>query len=85
MKKLRMCDLREGERGRITAVYAGGENRRRLLDLGAACGAEVCCLHERRPGGMKAFSIGGAVIALRSQDAGTVEIELLKGLKEGAL
>jgi len=34
---------------------------------------------------MKAFGIGGAVIALRKQDAGTVEIELLKGPKEGAL
>lgn len=42
---------------------------RRLMDLGLTGGAQVKCLFCAPSGGMCAYRIRGAVVALRSEDA----------------
>lgn len=58
-----------GKRGVVSTLTADGVQRRRMLDLGLVEGAQVEALHQSPSGDPTAYSIMGAVIALRREDA----------------
>ena len=69
-------ELRPGESARVRGLLPdGGRNIvSRLLDLGFTRGARVRCLFAAPGGDPRAYRIRGAVIALRSEDAGLVRL-----------
>lgn len=72
-----MCSLREGQDARVTDIHIDGSMRRRLQDLGLIEGTRIQCLQKSPAGDPVAFLIRGAAIALRSEDAGGIEVALL--------
>ena len=72
-----MCSLREGQAARVTDIHIDGSMRRRLQDLGLIEGTHIQCLQKSPAGDPVAFLIRGAAIALRSEDAGGLEVALL--------
>ena len=74
MKKLN--ELKINESGTICGIK--DRNRRiegRLRDIGFLEGCEVTCVSRSPLGDPAAFSVRGAVIALRCEDAACVEVE----------
>lgn len=69
-----MCALREGQYGRVEDIRLNGHIRSRLCDLGLMKECTVKCLH--RGGGIAAYLICGAVIAVRDTDASQVVLSL---------
>lgn len=61
----------------VTALRSTGAQRRRMLDLGFVPGSCVCALHVSPWSDPVAYGVRGAVIALRREDAGGVQIEML--------
>lgn len=61
--------LNPGERGVVLYVSGDKSMRRRLQDLGIVEGTEILCLQRSPFGDPTAFSIRGAVIALREEDS----------------
>ena len=66
--------LAVGESATIVRLTAAGGMRRRLLDLGLTEGTTVRCTAAAPSGNPKAFSIRGAVIALRLSDCAEVVV-----------
>lgn len=67
--------LKPGESGKVVKLLGEGSIKRRLQDLGLVCGARVECLQKSPLGDPTAFSIKGAVIALREEDSFHVLIQ----------
>jgi len=67
-----LTNLREGETSFVERVATGGAMRGRLFDLGLIEGTRVRCAHKNAFGDLAAYTIRGAVIALRREDAQTV-------------
>ncbi|MEM1483900.1 FeoA family protein [Oscillospiraceae bacterium PP1C4] len=67
--------MREGSIGRVTALSATGNMRRRLQDIGLIEGTHVECLQKSPSGDPIAFYIRGAVIALRTADSKNILVE----------
>ena len=65
-----LLSLKKGECGTVASV----SGHRRLMDMGCISGACVIMLGEAPFGGMRAYRICGAVIALRESDAKNVHI-----------
>lgn len=61
----------------VTALRSTGAQRRRMLDLGFVPGSRVRALHVSPWSDPVAYGVRGAVIALRREDAGGVQIEML--------
>lgn len=68
-----LAELTVGERGKVRCVEGGLSQR--LRDLGFTRGAAVECLLAASGQGMRAYSVRGAVIALRQRDARQVTVE----------
>ncbi len=66
---LPLCNLPVGSSSQIMKLCSVGSMRRRLLDLGFAQGSTVSCIHCAPSGDPIAYSVKGAVIALRKEDA----------------
>ena len=64
-----------GQSGRVLCLRAGEGTGRRLMDLGFTPGAEATCVLVAPGGGMRAYRVRGAVIALRQREARTVILE----------
>lgn len=64
-----------GSAPRVTALDPGAALRR-LLDLGLVEGAKIEPLYCSPSGGTRAYFLRGAVIALRKDVAGAVQVEL---------
>ncbi len=75
----RMClhELAVGERAIVTTLHMTGGMRRRLLDIGLVEQTTVECVGKAPSGDPLAFSVRGAVIALRSEDCRLVEVRRL--------
>ena len=74
----RQCDmsrLSPGESARVISLEAQEVMRRRLEDIGLIPGARITCLHRSPLGDPSAYSLCGAVIALRAKDAAGVRVE----------
>lgn len=61
-------DINPGESARIKELTATGSIRRRFLDIGLIENTMVTCMGRSPLGDPSAFSIRGAVIAIRSED-----------------
>ena len=70
-----LADLPTGERCRVSELKSTGVNRRRMLDIGLIPGTEVEAVLKSPSGGVTAYLIRGALIAIRSEDAANIIIE----------
>ena len=61
--------LNEGDSAFISSLHTMGRMRRRLLDLGLIEGTRVRCTQKSPCGDPVAYSVRGAVIAIRNEDA----------------
>ncbi len=66
-----------GKTARVKELTASGNSRRRLLDFGLIQGTVVESIRRSPSGDPTAYSIRGAVIALRSEEASKIIVELL--------
>jgi ferrous iron transport protein A len=66
-----------GRNAIVRILRTEGPERRRFLDLGLAQGTSVKALHKSPSGDPTAYSIMGAVIALRNEDASKILVESL--------
>jgi ferrous iron transport protein A len=64
-----------GRKARVSALTSDGPARRRMLDLGLIAGTQVEALQKSPSGDPTAYSIRGAVIALRSEEASKILVE----------
>ena len=70
--------LEIGQKGRVFELKAADSQRRRFADLGLTTGTIVEALHKSPVGDPKAYSICGAVIAIRNTDAANIIITALQ-------
>lgn len=76
MKEIRcLCDITPGETAWVKELLATGTIRRRLLDIGLIEDTPVTCVGRSPMGDPIAFSIRGAVIALRCRDCQDILIK----------
>lgn len=73
---MNLSDMAVGQSGRVVMLKTYGTMRRRFMDLGLVVGADIKCVGISPPGDPKAYSICGAVIAIRKEDGDGVEIVL---------
>lgn len=64
-----------GKKARVRDLISDGSTRRRMLDLGIIFDTEVEALQKSPSGDPIAYSIRGAVIALRSEEASQILVE----------
>ncbi len=64
-----------GKKARVRNLISDGSTRRRMLDLGIIFDTEVEALQKSPSGDPIAYSIRGAVIALRSEEASQILVE----------
>ena len=69
-----LCDLRDGESGRVLFLGKCGNLRQRLLDLGFVEGVQVKRLFSAPSGDPAAYLIRDAVMALRASDAAGITV-----------
>ena len=65
-----------GKRARVKELTSDGASRRRMLDLGLITNTEVEALQKSPSGDPVAYHIRGAVIALRSEEASKILVEV---------
>ncbi|MEN6326751.1 MAG: FeoA family protein [Syntrophomonas sp.] len=65
-----------GQKAKVKTLTSDGSMRRRMLDLGLIGDTVVEALHRSPSGDPTAYQIRGAVIALRSEEAGKIIVEL---------
>ncbi|MBE6733250.1 MAG: ferrous iron transport protein A [Ruminococcaceae bacterium] len=68
--------LKAGQNATVLRLNTKGDMRRRFIDLGLIEGTDITCVGKSPLGDPSAFLIRGAVIAIRSEDASTVEAVL---------
>ena len=77
--KKRLCDLKNGQQGRVCALSNTGAMRRRLLDIGLTPGTLTRCVGRSPGGDPAAYLIRGAVIAIRDTDAALITVRPVEG------
>ena len=65
-----------GNFGRVTELAARDNSRRRILDLGFIKNTVVEALRRSPSGDPTAYQVRGTVIALRSEEASTILVEI---------
>ena len=75
MKGSCLSVLNPGEYGVVSGLSGESGIKRRLQDLGLVEGTKVLCLQRSPLGDPTAFSIRGAVIALREEDSSNILIQ----------
>ena len=66
-----------GRSARVKKLTASGNQRRRMLDLGLVLDTDVESMRKSPSGDPTAYEIRGAVIALRSEEASQILVELI--------
>ncbi|CDI48518.1 FeoA family protein [Clostridium tetani] len=61
----------------VMELISDGISRRRMLDLGLIQGTKIQCLRQSPLGDPTAYEIRGAVIALRSEEASKILVQLI--------
>jgi ferrous iron transport protein A len=64
-----------GKKAKVKELTSNGTTRRRMLDLGLILDTVVEALLKSPAGDPVAYDIRGAVIALRSEDAGKILVD----------
>ena len=82
MKTSTLDKLNIDDKGIVVSVGLGSDMQRRMLDLGLVAGTEVECVGKSPSGDPAAYLVRGAVIAIRSEDARGVAVELVSGRGE---
>lgn len=79
MKKefISLDQLPIGSFGRVKRLTNHGTTRRRMLDLGLISGTIIEAICESPAGGLTAYEIRGAVIALRSDEASKIFVKAI--------
>ena len=75
MKKIPLNLLPIGRKAKVKLLTANGASRRRMLDLGLIIDTVVEAILKGPAGDPVAYSIRGAVIALRSEEANKIIVE----------
>ena len=78
-KETTLSALRPGQRGRVRSLRIAGPMRLRLRELGLVEGAELRCLGRSPLGDPAAYSLCGAVLALRDRDADRILVDRTEG------
>jgi len=73
-KKLKLCNLCEGERAVIESAHNEPYMKRRLFDMGFVPGSMVECVKVAPFGDPKAYLIKSTVVALRSEDSEKITV-----------
>ena len=63
-----------GQKNTVIKVNDESNMKRRFLDIGLTSGTDVECVLSSYGGEMKAYSIKGAIIGIRKEDAYYIEI-----------
>lgn len=71
-----LSKLPMGQKARVKMLTADGATRRRMLDLGLIIDTAVETLLKSPAGDPVAYAIRGAVIALRSEEAGKILVQV---------
>jgi ferrous iron transport protein A len=74
---LPLYNLPLGRSGRVKELAAQGSVRRRMLDLGLINGTKIEALLRSPAGDPVAYQFRGAVIALRSEEASKILVEMV--------
>ncbi|SEL10696.1 ferrous iron transport protein A [Ruminococcus sp. YRD2003] len=74
-----LSSLREGDTCTVSGLENHGAMRQRLGELGFVSGVQVTCLQRSFLGDPAAYSVKGAVIALRDSDARCVAVDIKQG------
>ena len=69
-----LCEMEVGDRAFVYALLNEKNLRRRLQDLGMIEDTAIECIGQSPGGGLRAYLIRGAVIAVRDEDARQVLI-----------
>ena len=70
-----LADLEYGQRGRIKRVGSGSAIRRRLVDMGAVNGTEVCVIKAAPLGDPIEVKMKGYNLSLRREEAAVITVE----------
>ncbi len=73
---MRMNELTHGQSGLVQTLHAEGGIRRRMLDLGLVPGTSIERLMASPAGDPVCYRVRGAMIALRSADAGQITVSV---------
>lgn len=71
-----LSHTKPGEQAQVIWVASDSHMQQRLYDLGFAPRETLSCVLKSRPGGMSAYLVQGAVIALRQENANEIFVEL---------
>lgn len=71
-----LSHIKPGERCHVVWVASSSAMRHRLTDLGFAHGEALSCVLPSHRGGMSAYLVQGAVIALRQENANEIFVEV---------
>lgn len=71
----RLSEMKKGDFGTISQLNNKGAIRRRLMEIGFISGTTVECICKSPLGDPTAYSVKGAVIALRAEDSSNILIE----------
>ena len=72
----RLSSLKVGESAVVEELFTKGSIRRRLMDMGMVKGTKVQCALHSPLGGMSAYRIRGALIAIRAEDADGIVVSV---------
>ncbi len=76
MSETTLAQLEMGKSGVITEVLLRGAIRRRYYDIGCIRGAEIRPVGEAPFSGPRAYSVCGALIAIRQRDAAEIRVRI---------
>lgn len=76
---LPLSHIKPGEEVRVVWLASETHMKQRLLDLGFAPDETLTCVLQAPRGGMRAYLVRGAVIALRQENANEIFVELPPG------
>lgn len=74
-----LSELPVGRSAKVTRLDTTGTMRRRFLDIGLVEETQVECLGRSPSGDPSAYLIRGAVIAIRSEDGSSIQINMQNG------
>ncbi|HHV28177.1 FeoA family protein [Acetivibrio mesophilus] len=75
-EQITLNSLPLGKRAKVKSLTSDGTIRRRMLDLGLVSDTVVEALQKSPSGDPTAYHIRGAVIALRSEEASKIMVEV---------
>ncbi len=71
---IKLSEVSVGSWAEILKIDVKEPLKQRLMDIGLITGAKVKVLHKSPAGNPRGYLIGGAVIALRNEDAGNIYV-----------